>query len=116
MDSSSLIKSHCLVGSSHPHLGGEVEHPLMPKIKKPDTINPSMGRLEAEWTKGTLSECLFKAADFRPASPNRTLNWQRAQGQQKPPMEAVPNPSCSGGRFFLSSTNLSIIRLPQQLD
>lgn len=77
-----------------------MEHPVMPKTKRPDTINPSMGRLEAEWTKGTLSECLFNAAQFPPPSPNRTLSCQGAQGQQEPPMEAVLSHSCSGGRFF----------------
>lgn len=79
-----------------------MEHPIMPKTKKPDTINLSMGRLEAEWAKGTLSECLFKAAQFPPPSPNRIHIWQGAQGQQEPPMEAVLNPCCSAGRFFFS--------------
>lgn len=74
----------------------------MPKTKNPHTINPSMGRLEAEWTKGTLSECLFKAEQFPPPSPNRMLSWQGAQGQQEPPMEAAVNPSRSGGGFFFS--------------
>lgn len=79
-----------------------MKYPLMPKTRKPDTINPSMGSLEAEWSKGTLSECLFKAAQFPPPSPSRTLSWQGAQGQQEPPMEAVLNPGCSGGRFLFS--------------
>lgn len=79
-----------------------MEHPSMPKTKKPHTINPSMGRLEAEWTKGPFSQYLFKAAQLPPPFPNRILSWQCAQGQQEPPMEAALNPSCSGGRFFFS--------------
>lgn len=80
-----------------------MEHPVMPKTKKPDTINPFVGKLEAEWTKGTLSEWLSKAAQSPPPSPARTLSWQGVQGQQEPPpMEAVLNPGCSGERFFFS--------------
>lgn len=91
-----------------------MEHPLMAKTKKPDTINPSTGSLEAEWSKGTLSECLFKAAPFPPPSPSRT------QLAGCPGAAGVSHGSSPESWLlwweilFLSSMNLSIIKLPQQ--
>jgi len=52
--SMSHVKNRFIAGSPPPHLRGKAEHPSVPKANNPCTINPSVGRSKAAWTKWTL--------------------------------------------------------------